>query len=164
MRQSLLEVTDDGLDVPPASVFINEIDSDQAGTDTGEFIELYVGEAAARALDGYIVVLFNGANTNPGNGAYLVLDLAGKSTSPQGFFVIGNATVPNVGLVIPDNSLQNGADAVAVYRTAAANFQTTGTPTPPTNTDLVDAVVYANEQAEDTDLLTAFQDSVAHRC
>ena len=62
-----LEVTDDGQDAPSAELWISEIDSDQTGADTAEFIELHVGEPAARSLDGYWVVLFNG--NQPANGA-----------------------------------------------------------------------------------------------
>lgn len=150
-----LEVTDDGRDTPPLGVFINEIDSDQPGSDTKEFIELYVGEAAAKALDGYTVVLFNGNQS--ANGAYAVFDLAGRSSNARGFFVLGNATVPNVDLVIADASIQNGTDAVAVYHTAAAAFSLTGSPTPPSHDALIDVVVYGNGSAGDPDLLAGFQ-------
>jgi hypothetical protein len=150
-----LEVDDDGLDAPPIGVFINEIDTDQPGPDTAEFIELYVGEAAARALDGFVVVLFNGAQA--ANGAYAVIDLAGHSTDSRGFFVLGGATVPNVGLVLPDSSIQNGADAVAVYRAPADAFRTGANPTPPSLDALVDVVVYGNGSGEDFDLVSAFQ-------
>ena len=151
-----LQVADDGLDSPPLGVFINEIDTDQPGADTAEFIELYVGEPAARALDGYVVVLFNG--NSPANGAYLVVDLSGHSSDAQGFFVLGSAAVPNVDLILPAASIQNGADAIAVYRAPASSFVTSGTPTPPTRDGLVDAVVYGNGSGEDSDLITAFQD------
>ncbi len=150
-----LEVEDDGIDRPPLGVFINEIDSDQPGADTGEFIELYVGEPAARPLDGYLVVLFNGNHAS--NGAYAVIDLSGKSSNARGFFVIGNAGVPNVDLVIPNASIQNGADAVAVYRAPASAFTTGASASPPMLDDLVDVVIYGNASGEDADLLEAFQ-------
>jgi len=145
-------VDDDGLDAPPIGVFINEIDTDQPGADTAEFVELYVGEPAARSLDGYIVVFFNG--NHPANGAYLVVDLTGRSSDARGFFVMGSAAVPDVDLILPDASIQNGTDAVAVYRAPASAFVSGSHPTPPSATDLVDAVVYGN--IEDPDLLAAF--------
>jgi hypothetical protein len=59
--------------------------------------------------------------------------------------------VPNTGIILPDVTLQNGADAVAVYRDSAANFPNA---TPVTATNLVDAIVYGNGQPEDTGLTT----------
>ncbi len=144
---TMVEVTDDGLDQPPAAVYINEIDSDQPGADTGELIELYVGEPTVRSLEGYIVVLFNGANSQ----SYSVIDLAGRATDARGLFVIGNAGVANVDLVIPDNSFQNGPDAVAVYQSAAGDFPTG---TAPTSEALVDVVVYGTDDTNP--LLFAF--------
>ncbi|MFN0126171.1 MAG: lamin tail domain-containing protein [Verrucomicrobiales bacterium] len=150
-----LQVEDDGFDRPPTAVFINEIDTDQPGADAGEFIELYVGEPAARALDGYVVVLFNGNHSS--NGAYAVIDLAGHSSNARGLFVIGNASVPHVDLTIPNASIQNGADAVAVYRAPASSFSTGGTGTPPTPDSLVDVVIYGNGSGQDFDLIAGFQ-------
>ncbi len=152
-----LVVADDGLDSPPPGVFINEIDTDQPGADTAEFVELYVGEPAARSLDGYLVVFFNG--NHAANGAYLVVDLTGRSSDANGFFVIGSAAVPEVDLVLPNASIQNGADAVAVYRAPASAFVTGSRATPPTLDGLIDVVVYGNASAEDTDLLAAFRGS-----
>jgi hypothetical protein len=152
-----IEVTDDGQDAPSAELWISEIDSDQTGADTAEFIELHVGEPAARSLDGYWVVLFNG--NHPVNGAYAAYDLTGRSSDADGFFIIGNALVPGVDWVIPDATLQNGADAIAIFRAPAAPFVTTGNPTPATYENLVDVVVYGNNHAEDSDLIAAFQDA-----
>ena len=47
--------------VHAGGVQINEIDSDTAGTDTLEFIELSDGGAGNTPLDGLVVVLFNGS-------------------------------------------------------------------------------------------------------
>ncbi len=141
-----LSVTDDGTDIPLAALYINELDCDQAGTDNLEFIELYDGGIGNKFMDGFVVVLYNGN----GDVSYLTLDLAGKRTNAQGYFLIGSAGVPGVGLVIPDNSLQNGADAVAVHQAAAAAFPNG---TAATATGLIDAVVYGISQADDTALL-----------
>jgi hypothetical protein len=103
------------------------------------------------------VVLFNG--NHPANGAYAAYDLTGRSSDADGFFIIGNALVPGVDWVIPDATLQNGADAVAVFRAPAAPFVTTGNPTPATYENLVDVVVYGNNHASDPDLVAAFQDT-----
>ncbi|SFW73753.1 Por secretion system C-terminal sorting domain-containing protein, partial [Sinomicrobium oceani] len=58
--------------------------------------------------------------------------------------------VPNVSIVFPGNTLQNGADAVALYLGTSADFPT-GTPV--TTDNLLDAVVYDTNDADDEGLL-----------
>lgn len=128
-------------------LIINEIDADQSGTDSNEFIELYDGGTGNTALDGYVVVLFNGSD----DASYDAIDLDGYSTDANGYFVIGSATVPNVDLAyFTTNGLQNGADAVALYADDAASFPMD---TPVTTVNLIDAVVYDTGDPDDTGLL-----------
>ncbi len=111
--------------LPTATFTINEIDPDQTGSDTAEFIELYDGGIGNTALTGLSLVLFNGSNDTE----YATIPLSSYTTNADGFVAI-DTTDPNF------SSLQNGADAVALY---------TGTPpTTPTTTNLVDAVVYGS--------------------
>ncbi|MCV6587280.1 MAG: Ig-like domain-containing protein, partial [Marinibacterium sp.] len=125
---------------------INEVDADQTGTDSAEFIELYDGGFGNASLDGYVVVLFNGNGDAP----YDVIDLDGYSTDENGYFVIGSSNVPNVDLAaFTTNGIQNGADAVAIYK--ADDFTASG----PTTENLVDAIVYDTNDADDTGLLSA---------
>ncbi|MFN0175265.1 MAG: T9SS type A sorting domain-containing protein [Saprospiraceae bacterium] len=136
---------------PPTSVCINEIDSDTPGTDVAEFIEL--SGTPNGALDHFVVVLFNGANDL----SYRVYDLDGFSLDANGFFLIGNSGVAGVDLVIPNAILQNGADAVAIYDTASfviLSFTTT--------INLVDAIVYDTDDADDTGLLNGLGQSVQY--
>jgi DNA/RNA endonuclease G (NUC1) len=136
-------------DAPPpvaTNIIINEVDSDQVGTDTGEFIELYDGGTGNTPLDGLTVVLFNGSNDL----SYAAFDLDGAVTNAQGYFTIGNAAVPGVDIVIGSSSLQNGADAVALYAGNASAFPSS---TPITTANLQDAVVYDNNAADDAGLL-----------
>jgi hypothetical protein len=142
-----LTVNDDGNDTPLPAVYINEVDCDQTGTDTREFVELYDGGIGNRLLDGFVLVFYNGAT----NSSYLTVDLAGKRTSAEGYFVVGNSAVPGVGHIIPDGTLQNGADAVAVYSGLASSFPNETTAS---TTGLVDAVVYGINQAEDAELIS----------
>jgi endonuclease/exonuclease/phosphatase family metal-dependent hydrolase len=129
-------------------IVINEVDSDQAGTDMAEFIELYDGGVGNVSLTGYIVVFFNGSD----NLSYLAADLTGKQTDANGFFVLGNPGVtPTPGLTFSTNTLQNGADAVALYFASIAAFPN-GTAL--TTTNLRDAVVYDTSDADDTELIT----------
>ena len=132
---------------PTANILINEVDSDTPGVDTMEFIELYDGGTGNTSLDGMVVVLYNGSNDQ----SYAAYDLTGYSTNAEGYFVLGNEDVPNVSVVFPGNTLQNGADAVALYSGTAADFPG-GTAL--TTTDLIDAVVYDTDDADDAQLLT----------
>ena len=133
---------------PPVlgSVVINEIDADQSGTDGTSFIELY-GTAGA-SLTGYTLVLYNGSNDQ----SYRAFDLDGLSLDANGYFVLGNSTVPNVDFStgITGDFLQNGADAVALYLGDATSFPN-GTAV--TATNLVDAVVYENGHPDDAGLI-----------
>ena len=125
---------------------INEVDADTEGTDTLEFVELYDGGVGNSPLDGFVVVMYNGSNDT----AYGVYDLTGYVTNEEGYFVLGNIDVPNVGLVFASNGLQNGVDAVALYRGAIANYSV-GTVV--TTDGLEDALVYDTNDGDDEGLL-----------
>ncbi|MEL6988276.1 MAG: hypothetical protein AAGK97_10640 [Bacteroidota bacterium] len=96
---------------------INEIDVDNPGIDDQEFIEIK-SDQAFFPLDGYILVFFNGS-TSGMNSSYLVIDLANQTTDNNGLFVIGSNNVsPVPQLIISDNVIQNGADAIAIYQSS----------------------------------------------
>jgi len=132
------------------SIVINEVDADQVGTDAAEFVELYDGGSGNTALDGLVVVFFNGSNDQSYTPA---LDLDGYSTNGDGYFVICGdaANVPNCDLDTSPNTnlIQNGADAVALYTGDAADFPND---TPVTTTDLMDAIVYDTNDSDDAGL------------
>lgn len=132
--------------VAPPNVVINEVDSDQAGTDTAEFVEIYDGGTGNTSLSGLVVVLYNGSNDE----SYSAFDLDGFSTNAGGYFTLGNAAVPGVDFVFNGGTMQNGADAVAIYVGNAAAFPN-GTPV--TTTNLIDALVYDTNDADDPGLL-----------
>ena len=148
---TMIQVLDDG--DAPAMIVINELDADQPthpeGGERGEFVELYDGGVGNLPLDGFVLVLFNGANSE----SYASYELTGNSTNAEGFFVIGDAEVPNVTLAVNNFSLQNGADAVALYRGFRSDF---GNGSFPTENDLVDAVVYGTGDDDAVDLLEIF--------
>ena len=131
-----------------AQILINEVDADQTGTDSVEFIELYDGGAGNTLLDGYVIVLYNGN----GDVSYNAYDLDTYSTDANGYFVIGSSLVPNVDydLGLLTNIIQNGADAVALYTDDATSFPN-GTAV--TTTNLVDALVYDTNDPDDAELL-----------
>ncbi|MEW7289593.1 T9SS type A sorting domain-containing protein [Aquimarina sp. 2304DJ70-9] len=129
-----------------AVLLINEIDADTEGSDVLEFVELFDGGVGNTALDGHILVFYNGSN----NQSYATYDLTGFTTNANGYFVAGNADVPNVSITFPGNGLQNGADAVALYKTDAASFPN-GTAV--TTDNLIDAIVYDTNDSDDVELL-----------
>ncbi|MDH5506695.1 MAG: ExeM/NucH family extracellular endonuclease [Anaerolineae bacterium] len=135
---------------PDVDIVINEVDADQTGTDTAEFVELFDGGAGNTDLSGLVLVFFNGN----GDSSYKAFDLDGYSTSSSGYFVLcGNAaTVANCDLdVSPDSNLiQNGADAVALYFGSDSDFPY-GTAV--TTTGLIDALVYDTFDSDDGGLL-----------
>jgi endonuclease I len=93
---------------------INEVDYDQAGTDTDEYIEIYNAGSGSADLSNVVLELWNGS----GLVLYNSIDLssAGASLSAGGYLVIGSAsvvsTLPPGTLSITfsqaDNNVQNG--------------------------------------------------------
>jgi hypothetical protein len=138
-----------------AAPVINEIDPNQVGSvDSQEFIEL--AGTPLNSLNGYVVVLFNGATET----SYRAFDLDGYTVGPTGYFLLGNAGVtPTPDIVFPDITLQNGADAVALYAANGSDFPNgTGL----TTTNLVDAIVYGNNNPVDNTLLTGLGQSTQY--
>ncbi|MCO6458330.1 MAG: Ig-like domain-containing protein [Pirellulaceae bacterium] len=129
-----------------AGLLINEVDSDTPGSDTAEFIELYDSGAGNTPLDGYVLVLYDGADQR----SYAAIDLDGHATDANGFFVAGNPGVWPVDLAISPDLLRDGTAAVALYSGNAADFPA-GTLVHAVN--LLDAVVYDTGDADNAVLL-----------
>ncbi len=137
-----------------AQVVINELDCDTPGIDDKEFVELK-SLIPNFSLDGYVVVFFNGS-ANGGNLSYLALDLDGYTTDVNGIFLIGSTTViPFPQYMIPVNVIQNGADAVAIYKNDEVNFPI-GTLAFVDNT-LVDVLVYGTSDPDPISTLDIFK-------
>ena len=130
-------------------ITINELDADQSGTDSAEFIELYDGGVGATSLVGYSLVFYNGSNDQ----SYRTVDLNNYATNDLGYFVIcgDDALVANCDLDLSTNTnlIQNGADAVALYQADASTFPNGSVVT--TN-NLVSALVYDTNDNDDTGL------------
>ena len=99
-----------------AALVINEIDYDQPGTDTAEFIELFNTGSTSVSLDSHYIDLINGNNSS----SYRSIDLTGFTINANGYFVVcGDASqVPNCDYSFTTSSswFQNGSpDAVALY-------------------------------------------------
>ncbi|WP_395045017.1 endonuclease [Flavobacterium sp.] len=130
-------------------IVINELDCDTPSTDDREFIELK-SATPNFALDGYVLVLFNGTGTQA-NMSYYVIDLDGNSTDVNGIFVIGNTLVsPVPEKLLPDNIFQNGPDGVGLYLGNSSDFPNL---TQATTTNLIDALVYDTGDADATALM-----------
>jgi len=72
------------------SLVINEVDYDNVGTDTTEFVEIYNASASAVNLTGYLLSLVNGN----GNVEYLSMDLSSAGTLAAGeYLVVSSSTV-----------------------------------------------------------------------
>ena len=128
------------------TIKIVEIDADQTSTDDMEFLEILT-ESSNQSLNGYIVVFYNGNSDQ----SYRTLDLTGFSSDSNGYFIIGSDLFPGADIIMgPDNTIQNGADAIAIYSADAANFPD-GTSV--TSSGLVDAVVYGTSDDDDLELL-----------
>ncbi len=101
--------------LPYPKLVINEIDYDQASTDTAEFLEIRNNDTVSVNLDGWTVELVNGSNAT----IYKTIALPDISLAAGDYFVVcANAsTVANCDLDIsPDtNLIQNGdPDAVGL--------------------------------------------------
>ena len=113
-----------------AAVIINEIDYDQPGTDTAEFIELFNSGISTISLDNYSVDLINGSKSS----SYRTIDLSGFSISANGYFVMcGDASLVancDYSFTTTNSWFQNGApDAGALYE----------------NSNLLDSLSYEGE-------------------
>lgn len=141
-----LNVIADTAPINNTSVVINELDADTKGSDALEFVELYDGGQGNTSLSGLVVVAYNGNRDT----VYRALDLEGYFTNEEGYFVLGNADVVNVDLVVPANSFQNGADAVALYQGTVLDFPNGAALT---LDGLLDAIVYGTDDDTDPELI-----------
>ena len=135
-----------------SQVVINEIDTDTPGLDVLEIIELK-SETPFFPLDGYILVLFNGSTNGLGTLSYYTINLSGLVTDGNGIVLLGNSQVnPSPSRLFPQNTVQNGPDAIAIYQDVIESFPID---TPATTTNLIDAIIYGNSSTQATALQTA---------
>ncbi|XP_007423903.1 uncharacterized protein LOC103056377 [Python bivittatus] len=135
---------------PALELLINEVNADNPGArEDTEYIELFYPGQTPFSLKNYWLVLYNGKN----NLAYKVLNLTGYWTNELGYFLIGSGGVtPKPSLVLPDTTIQNGVDAVALYRNPNSLYKTN---MQVTVDGLIDAVVYRARGSEKADKLVA---------
>lgn len=139
-------------------LIINELDPDSPSTDTAEFIEIK-SQIPNFSTDGYILVFFNGSSSGA-DSSYMVIDLNGYTTDINGLLVIGSTGVyPSPQLLISENVIQNGADAVGIYQASVNDFPEG---TLATQTNLVDAMVYGTNDSDDTVLLGLLGETIQY--
>jgi cytosine/adenosine deaminase-related metal-dependent hydrolase len=117
-RTAMVRVTD----APVGTLVINEVDYDQVGADTGEFVEIYNGALMPVDLSTVVLVLVNGST----NREYARVALSG-TLGPGAYAVVANAavTVPAgvARFAIANDSIQNGSpDGVALINTATGSL------------------------------------------
>ncbi len=98
------------------AIIINEIDYDQPGSDTAEFIELFNAGTSAVSLNNYSIDLINQNAAT----IYRSIDLSGFNIIANGYFVIcgdaGQVANCNYSFTTTSGWFQNGKkDAVALY-------------------------------------------------
>jgi hypothetical protein len=102
---------------------LNEIDYDQPGTDSAEYVEIYNPSPVSRTLAGVSLMLVNGAN----NAVYTTVDLSSVgSLAAHGYLVVSGAAVTVQGSGVhfgptpawTSNAVQNGSpDGMALVDT-----------------------------------------------
>uniref|UniRef100_A0A8C5R5C8 LTD domain-containing protein n=1 Tax=Leptobrachium leishanense TaxID=445787 RepID=A0A8C5R5C8_9ANUR len=131
---------------PGGRLIISEVNADNPGVDTTEFVELFHTSRQNVSLDGYTLVFYNGKT----NTAYKVLNLTGMSTDKRGFFLIGSLMVsPRPSIIVPHNTIQNGPDAIALYFGGGPFKENMKV----TNESLQDALVHKAKPTEQADIL-----------
>ena len=139
-------------------LIINEFDPDSPSTDDKEFIELK-SQTSNFSTDGYVLVFFNGS-TSGADSSYMVIDLNGYVTDNNGLLVVGSEGVsPFPQVLISENVIQNGADAIGIYQASVNDFPEG---TLATQTNLIDAMVYGTNDADDTVLLGLMGETVQY--
>ncbi len=101
-----------------SGIVINEVDYDNVGTDSTEYLELFNPSGGSTSLAGLQVVLVNGAT----NGVYQKIDLQPLGSLPAGKFLViapDTVTVPTAALKLDplwsQDQLQNGMpDGIAL--------------------------------------------------
>ncbi|XP_061087194.1 uncharacterized protein si:ch211-183d21.1 isoform X1 [Conger conger] len=133
---------------------LSEVNADTPGAgEDMEFIEIWHPSGRRMSLEGVWLLLFNGHNSKP----YWKTSLTGHFTNAQGYFLLGSDKVtPTPSISLPPNTVQNGPDAVALYRSPYGSPLATEATIP--TRGLLDAIVYRQlgSDKEAPDLSNAF--------
>ncbi|XP_016327674.1 uncharacterized protein LOC107677312 isoform X2 [Sinocyclocheilus anshuiensis] len=142
---NMTSFTESGRIQPPihsdVDFLLNEINTDSpGGAEDEEFIELWHPSGFRMSLDFIWLVMINGQTGM----VYYELELNGYYTDDDGYFLIGSSKVgPDIR--IPSNTIQNGPDAIVLYRSKSPPSKEG--PNTPRN-GLLDAVVYCTRGSD----------------
>ncbi|KAI4898052.1 hypothetical protein NFI96_002824 [Prochilodus magdalenae] len=114
---------------------ISEVNADSPGSaENEEFVELWHPSGHRMSLNSIWLLLFNGNNGK----IYREIELYGYYTDNHGYFLIGSDAL-NPSFPIPASTIQNGPDAIAIYRSVSPpSSEGPGIP----KKGLLDAIVY----------------------
>ncbi len=99
-----------------SDVLISEVDYDQPGADTFEFVELFGRPNAS--LNGYELRFIDSGGT-----IYNTVSLNSSSIMPSGYFVIGNRDLFNdPQIYLNDDTISNDKAVVALYDVTNSNY------------------------------------------
>ncbi len=147
--QSVVVTTPAGASAPFAitvlHLVIAEVDADTDGRDDQEFVEIDTGVAGVDLRD-FVLVLYNGATGS--SDEVWRLD---ATSDAAGRVLLGNARVASADLTIRDAAIQNGPDALALYRARPSEFPV-GTAI---RADPIDAVIWDTDDPDSATLLSA---------
>lgn len=140
-----------------SQIVINELDCDTTfggdNNDNHEFVEL-LSETPNFPLDGYVLVFFNGS-TNGQHKSYLALDLDGYETDINGLLLIGSTNVtPFPQYIIAPNIIQNGVDAIAIYKADDLDFEEPVKAY--VDETLIDVLIYRTTQSDGNEFVPIF--------
>jgi len=96
----------------PQGVVINELSYDDTSTDDHQFVELYNGGALGVDISGWILVGEEGSAGGSSNASDTVP--AGTILQPGQFWVIGDASVPNINMPLGSLRMENGPDGLVL--------------------------------------------------
>ncbi|XP_016417966.1 uncharacterized protein LOC107747864 isoform X1 [Sinocyclocheilus rhinocerous] len=142
---NMTSFTESGRIQPPihsdVDFLLNEINTDSpGGAEDEEFIELWHPSGFRMSLDFIWLVMINGQTGT----VYYELELNGYYSDDDGYFLIGSSKVgPDIR--IPSNIIQNGPDAIVLYRSKSPPSKE-GQNIP--KSGLLDAVVYRNRGSD----------------
>jgi hypothetical protein len=128
------------LDLTDITLKLTDFDSDQPGDpDTGEYVEVTNNGTEAIALGGCSLVFFDGATS----ASYFAADLGG-TVEAGASFRIGNPGAEGISQVFANNTMQDGPDALALYKASASDFPN-NTPVTTNLDQLLSAIVYISD-------------------
>ncbi len=149
-----------GFTVTVINLVINEIDSDNSGDESAEFIEIKTGLNRQVNLTGYRVVGVDGDNNN-----IYVFDnqaLGNTSASSPYLYLVGGPNISGRQLDLGgDEIYQNSGDAIVIFQATNAIAVDTAYSTVAASNNVIDVLVHDTNDNDNTNLLNALYGGAA---